>query len=161
VLDNFTAMKPVVVNPTITFSQLIQELESTEGDPLSPSSSPTPAFLRDPGNDLPALTTVLLFRREGGGWLGLNRKFADELDGGAAAISAPGVGDVNRDPQPSAQCGQGPGVAGQAGGMPRPAARRSRLSQAIPLRLKQPCHRGHDARPTSCLSPDDSHRARG
>ena len=49
-LDNFTSMKPVVVNPTITFNQLIQELESTEGDPLSPSSSPTSAFLRGPGN---------------------------------------------------------------------------------------------------------------
>jgi len=66
--------------------------------PLSPSSSPTSAFLRDPGNDLPALTTVqqrpwergscppglddaLLFRREGGGWPRLNRMFAGELVG--------------------------------------------------------------------------------
>jgi type I restriction enzyme R subunit len=30
-LETFTDMKPVVVNPTITFHQLIQELESTEG----------------------------------------------------------------------------------------------------------------------------------
>ena len=31
-LENFTDMKPVVVNPTITFGQLIQELETTEGE---------------------------------------------------------------------------------------------------------------------------------
>jgi type I restriction enzyme R subunit len=31
-LENFTDMKPVVVNPTITFGQLIQELDSTEGE---------------------------------------------------------------------------------------------------------------------------------
>jgi len=31
-LEKFTDMKPVVVNPTITFSQLIQELETTEGE---------------------------------------------------------------------------------------------------------------------------------
>ena len=31
-LEKFTDMKPVVVNPTITFSQLIQEMESTEGE---------------------------------------------------------------------------------------------------------------------------------
>ena len=31
-LENFTDMKPVVVNPAITFSQLFQELDSTEGE---------------------------------------------------------------------------------------------------------------------------------
>ena len=31
-LENFTDMKPVVVNPNITFGQLIQELETTEGE---------------------------------------------------------------------------------------------------------------------------------
>jgi type I restriction enzyme R subunit len=31
-LENFTDMKPVVVNPTITFGQLIHELDSTEGE---------------------------------------------------------------------------------------------------------------------------------
>ena len=31
-LEKFTDMKPVVVNPNITFSQLIQELEDTEGE---------------------------------------------------------------------------------------------------------------------------------
>jgi type I restriction enzyme R subunit len=31
-LEKFTDMKPVVVNPNITFSQLIQELENTEGE---------------------------------------------------------------------------------------------------------------------------------
>ena len=31
-LQHFTDMKPVVVNPTITFSQLLQELQSTEAD---------------------------------------------------------------------------------------------------------------------------------
>jgi len=33
-LENFTDMKPVVVNPAITFSQLIQELEGTEGEEI-------------------------------------------------------------------------------------------------------------------------------